>query len=200
YREQALLVEKIKVSELENELKMLRSQYHPHFLFNALNTVYFQVSRENNAAKQTIELLSDLLRYQLYNINQEVTLEQEINYMQTYIEFQKQRMTDSLQLRFDLNIHNVKLNIHPLLFQPLLENAFKYVGGAYRIDIAMKQSKDNLIFHISNSIPEGETAHSKKGGIGLANLKRRLDLLYPDKHLLNIKQEEKSFVVELILN
>ena len=199
YREQALMLGKIKVEKLENELLLLRSQYHPHFLFNALNTVYFQIESENKTAKQSIERLSDLLRYQLYEIDKEVTLEQEIDYMQTYIEFQKQRMPDCLKLQFDLDVQEKELKIHPLLFQPLLENAFKYTGGAYQIDIEMKQNKNELVFIILNSVPEGETTRSKKGGIGLTNLKRRLDLLYPEKHVLRMGKSENLYNVFLSL-
>lgn len=81
--EQSLQLEKIKAGQLETELKLLKSQYHPHFLFNALNTIYFQVDDNNKEVKQSIEQLSDLLRYQLYNIEQEVTMEQEINYLKS---------------------------------------------------------------------------------------------------------------------
>jgi sensor histidine kinase YesM len=199
YREQLMLVEKMKVEKLESELKLLQSQYRPHFLFNALNTVYFQVNSENREAKQTIEQLSDLLRYQLYNINQEVTLEQEINYLTNYIEFQKQRMPDCLKLQFNLNVQNKEQKIHPLLFQPLLENAFKYVGGDYRIDIEMKQSGNELVFKIANSIPENGITHSKKGGIGLINLQRRLDLLYSNKYVLKTEKREHLYNVLLSL-
>ena len=200
YREQALMLGKIKVEKLENELLLLRSQYHPHFLFNALNTVYFQIESKNQTAKQSIERLSDLLRYQLYDIEKEVTLEQEINYMQTYIEFQKQRMPDCLKLQLDLDVKKKEQKIQPLLFQPLLENAFKYTGGEYWIGIEMKQNNTELVFKIINSTPEEEKIHSKKGGIGLTNLKKRLDLLYPDKYVLQTEQSKNLFQVLLTLN
>jgi LytS/YehU family sensor histidine kinase len=108
-------------------------------------------------------------------------------------------MTDYLKLQFDLDVQAKERKIHPLLFQPLLENAFKYVGGAYRIDIEMKQSGNELVFKITNSIPETETTCPKKGGIGLANLKRRLDLLYPERHVLQIEKQEHLFNVNLSL-
>jgi sensor histidine kinase YesM len=199
YKEQALLLGKIRTTDLENELKALRAQYHPHFLFNALNTVYFQIDSENKAAKQTVEMLSDLLRYQLYDINQEVTIGQEINYLNTYIEFQKHRMPDYLKLQWDWNIQTQERKIQPLLFQPLLENAFKYTGGSYQMDIEMKQIENQLAFKVTNSVPENEIIHSEKGGIGLSNLKRRLDLLYPDKYVLKTEQKENLFCVILSL-
>lgn len=96
--EQSLQLEKVKVDQLETELKFLKSQYHPHFLFNALNTIYFQVDENNKVAKQSIEQLSDLLRYQLYDIEKEVTMEQEINYLRSYIAFQQLRMSERLML------------------------------------------------------------------------------------------------------
>lgn len=98
YTEKIIQLEKLKVDQLEIELKLLRSQYHPHFLFNALNTVYFQIDEDNEAAIESIDLLSDLLRYQLYDINTKVTVKQEIDYLQTYIKFQQLRMTERLKL------------------------------------------------------------------------------------------------------
>lgn len=103
-------MEKLKVDQLDAELKLLRSQYHPHFLFNALNTVYFQIDEENEAAIESIELLSDLLRYQLYDINTKVTIKQEVDYLQTYIQFQQLRMTERLKFEssFDMNLKDQK--------------------------------------------------------------------------------------------
>lgn len=108
-------------------------QYHPHFLFNALNTIYFLIDEENEEAIEAVELLSDLLRYQLYDINMKVTIEEEIDYLRTYIQFQRLRMTKRLQFEESFNPELTGQKIHPLLFLPLLENAFKYIGGAYRI-------------------------------------------------------------------
>lgn len=199
--EQNLQLEKIKVDQLETELKFLKSQYHPHFLFNALNTIYFQVDEENIEAKQSIEQLSDLLRYQLYDIEQEVTMEQEINYLRSYIAFQQLRMTERLvlDLYFDPNLKEQK--IHPLLFQPLIENAFKYVRGEYKIELEMRLIGNQIQFKVSNSTSPSQNPNKKKEkGIGIENLKRRLDLLYPNKHNLEIKQAENMFVVKLIIS
>ena len=191
--EQNLQLEKVKVDQLETELKFLKSQYHPHFLFNALNTIYFQV------AKQSIEQLSDLLRYQLYDIEKEVRMEQEISYLKSYIAFQQLRMTERLvlDLYFDPELKDQK--IHPLLFQPLIENAFKYVRGEYRIQLEMKSDGRQILFEITNSISQSQSTKKKKG-IGIENLKRRLDLLYPDKYNLEIKQTENLFVAKLTIS
>ena len=199
--EQNLQLEKVKVDQLETELKFLKSQYHPHFLFNALNTIYFQVDDKNGEAKQSIEQLSDLLRYQLYDIEKEVRMEQEINYLRSYIAFQQLRMTERLvlDLYFDPELKDQK--IHPLLFQPLIENAFKYVRGEYRIQLEMKLDEGEIQFKITNSISQSQSSNNKKGkGIGIENLKRRLALLYPDKYNLEIKQTDNLFVAKLTIS
>ncbi|MCD7901219.1 MAG: histidine kinase [Bacteroides sp.] len=201
YVEQSLQLEKVKVNQLETELKFLKSQYHPHFLFNALNTIYFQVDEKNKEAKHSIEQLSDLLRYQLYDIEQEVTMEQEINYLKSYIAFQQLRMTErlALDIYFDPALKDQK--IHPLLFQPLIENAFKYVRGEYQIKLEIKLNGDQIQFEIKNSVSPSQNAIIKKEeGIGIENLKRRLNLLYPNKYNLEMKQTESIFVVKLTIN
>lgn len=201
--EQSLQLEKIKVDQLETELKFLKSQYHPHFLFNALNTIYFQVDENNNEAKQSIEQLSQLLRYQLYDIGQQVTMEQEINYLRSYIAFQQLRKSERLVLEmyFDPKLREQK--IHPLLFLPLIENAFKYVrcrDNDYRIQLRLELNGYQIQSEIKNTISQSEKMKPKKDvGIGLVNLKRRLDLLYPNNHNLEIKQTDSIFVVKLII-
>lgn len=200
YTEKIIQLEKLKVNQLETELKLLRSQYHPHFLFNALNTVYFQIDEENEAAIESIDLLSDLLRYQLYDINTKVTLRQEIDYLETYMRFQRLRMTEQLRLTYSFDPALTDQKIHPLLFQPLLENAFKYVGGDYRIEIRMWKEDSTVCFQARNTIAP-ETAERKEGsGIGIDNLRKRLSLLYPDKHTLRIVQDSTSFTVDLLID
>lgn len=199
--EQSLQLEKVKVDQLETELKFLKSQYHPHFLFNALNTIYFQVDENNKEAKQSIEQLSYLLRYQLYDIEQEVTMEQEINYLRTYIAFQQLRMSERLVLEmyFDPKLREQK--IHPLLFQPLIENVFKYVrGNDYRIQLRMELKGNQIQSEIKNTISQSQKMNIKRGeGIGLVNLKRRLNLLYPNKHNLEINHADSIFAVKLTI-
>ena len=199
YTEKIIQLEKLKVDQLETELKLLRSQYHPHFLFNALNTVYFQIDEENEAAIESIELLSDLLRYQLYDINTKVTIKQEIDYLQTYIQFQQLRMTDRLKFEssFDMNLKEQKID--PLLFQPLLENAFKYVGGDYLIQVQMQQKDSTVHFMARNTIIP-DTDKKEKSGIGIENLRKRLNLLYPGKHRLDITNDGTYFTVNLFID
>lgn len=199
YAKQILQLEKIKNQQLETELSFLKSQYHPHFLFNALNTVYFQIEDDNKQAKYTVELLSELLRYQLYNVKQKVYLSQEINYLNAYIELQRLRMSERLVLSINFDTTANGKKIHPLLFQPLLENAFKYVGGEYWIKVALASEEDKIRFTVENSISNEIEASPINNGIGLENLKRRLELLYSDKQILNIERKLNSFIVELII-
>ncbi|MDR0349870.1 MAG: histidine kinase [Tannerella sp.] len=200
--QQNIQLEKVKVDQLETELKFLKSRYHPHFLFNALNTIYFQVDERNREARQSIEQLSHLLRYQLYDIEQEVTMEQEINYLKSYVAFQRQRTSERLVLEMYFDPALKEQKIHPLMFQPLIENAFKYVRGDYKIQLEMKLDGNQIRVEIKNSISQTQTQNTvrkKEAGMGIENLKRRLNLLYPGKHTLEIKQTENRFVVELII-
>ncbi len=201
YQEKTLQLEKMKVDQYQAELKFLKSQYHPHFLFNALNTIYFQIDEQNKEAKRSVELLSDLLRYQLYDIEQEVTMEQEINYLRKYIAFQQLRMSERLVLELYFDPKLKKQKIHPLLFQPLIENAFKYVRGDYCIQLDMRLSGTQIQSEIKNSIAQPQSANNQKDKrIGIENLKRRLTLLYPNKHNIEIKQTENMFVVKLTIS
>ena len=199
YNKLMLQLEKTKSNQLETELKYLRAQYHPHFLFNALNTVYFQIDEQNANAKNTIELLSELLRYQLYNVDEKVDISEEINFTKSYIRFQQLRMTERLVINANFDNALDKIKIYPLIYQPFLENAFKYVGGEYWITLEMKLRNDQIVFQIENSLPQLGGACIEPGGIGIENIRRRMALLYPDRHCLNIKQKEKSFFVELII-
>ncbi|MDR1200725.1 MAG: histidine kinase [Tannerellaceae bacterium] len=197
YQEKILQLEKVKVDQYQTELKFLKSQYHPHFLFNALNTIYFQINEENKKARQSISQLSDLLRYQLYDIEQKVTLEQEMNYLKTYIAFQQIRMSKKLVLTMYFSLDLKDQRIHPLLFQPLIENAFKYVGGEYNIDISMRLQNNKVLFKIENSVSELTDSKGKAHGVGLENLKRRLELLYSGKYTLEIHHDENAFIANL---
>ena len=183
YIDKQIQLEKITNDQLQTELKFLKAQYHPHFLFNALNTVYFQMDDDIQAAKKSIEKFSGLLRYQLYDQQQTVPLSQEIQYLTNFIELQQVRTSEKLQLsvHFDKQLNGQQ--IYPLLLLPMVENAFKYVGGQYKIDIDARLEDGKLVFSVVNSIPENipVKAHS---GIGLENLKRRLELLYAGKSSL----------------
>jgi two-component system, LytTR family, sensor kinase len=196
--EQKLLVEKIRNDQLATELKFLKAQYHPHFLFNALNTVYFQMDEDVAAAKLSVEKFSELLRYQLYDQQQTVEVSQEIRYLVNFIQLQQTRSSEKLRLEVSFDEKLNGQQVYPLLFLPLVENAFKYVGGDYHIRIAAKVEGPVIRFEVGNGVP-AEVPIRKAGGIGLENLRRRLELLYPGRHELVAEKKEGKFDALLIV-
>lgn len=198
YVDNELKLEKITNDQLQTELKFLRAQYHPHFLFNALNTIYFQMDEDVAAAKKSVEKFSELLRYQLYDQQQTVAVGQEINYLNNFIELQKVRSSDKLKLQVQFDPYLNGQQVYPLLFLPLIENAFKYVGGDYKLSITGIKNDNNIQFEVRNSLPV-QSVPVKTGGIGLENLKRRLALLYPEKHELTLQKENSCFIAILKL-
>jgi len=199
YVDNRVLLEKITNDHLQTELKFLKSQYHPHFLFNALNTIYFQMDEDLPGAKKSIEKFSELLRYQLYDQQQQVPVTNEIEYLKTFIDLQQVRSTSRMQLKVDFDTTLNGQLVYPLLFLPLVENAFKFVGGDYRLNINAAVTGKVISFRVENSVPEFESPAIRKGGIGLENLKRRLNLLYPGKHSFFTKKEHCTFIAELTL-
>jgi hypothetical protein len=193
-------LEKITNDQLQTELKFLKAQYHPHFLFNALNTIYFQMDEDVNAAKRSVEKFSELLRYQLYDQQQTVPVSQEIHYLDNFILLQQTRSSEKLRLltRFDPRLDGQQ--IYPLLFLPLVENAFKYVGGDYNLDITATLEADRIKFRVTNSIPTDiPEPNGPHKGIGLENLRRRLELLYPHRHTFTAEKNAQSFSAALTL-
>lgn len=199
-----LKLEKIKTEQLHTELAYLRAQIHPHFLFNALNTIYFEMDESVEAAKVTLEKFSGLMRYQLYGKGDEhISIEKELNHLKNYISLQEKRYTTKLQLttQWPTN-YNPQHLIHPFLMLPLVENAFKYLGGDYHLVIKGMIEANQLIFFIKNSTTEKTQAlaNTPFSGIGLQNLKRRLELLYPHQHELVITRHPHAFEVKLVVD
>ncbi|HEX6182246.1 MAG TPA: histidine kinase [Chitinophagaceae bacterium] len=195
FYEQQVQMEKLRNDQLDTELKFLKAQYHPHFLFNALNTIYFQMDEDVTAAKKSVEKFSDLLRYQLYDQQQTVPVHQEMEHLKNFVALQQIRSPETLKL--DMNI-SASLNgqqVYPLLFLPLVENAFKYAGGEH-ISINADGNEQEITFEVKNSIP-GLAIPGRAAGIGLQNLERRLQLLYPSKHELNTGKEGNTYTAIL---
>jgi hypothetical protein len=198
--EQKLLVEKIRNDHLHTELKFLKAQYHPHFLFNALNTIYFQMDEDVAAAKKSVEKFSELLRYQLYDQQQTVPVSQELRYLRNFILLQQTRSSDKLKLttHFDEKLDGQQ--VYPLLFLPLVENAFKYVGGDYTLQISVTFDNNQIECSVVNGIPACPPENNRTDkGIGLENLRRRLELLYPERHTLTAERKENYFSAALTL-
>lgn len=194
----------LKNEQLNSELRALRAQYHPHFLFNALNTIYFQIEPENETARHTIELLSEILRYQVNCGSEKVPLQKEMEYLEKDISFRRLRCSDRLSLKVDFSMTEDDQNdmIYPLLFTPLVENAFKYIGGdELSIDIKMFKTGNQLTFTIINSVPpiDAQMPLKSKTGTGLDNLRRRLSLLYPDHHTLELTRNNDFYSAKLTL-
>ncbi len=199
YVDNKVLLEKVTNDHLETELKFLKAQYHPHFLFNALNTIYFQMDDDIDGAKNSIEKFSELLRYQLYDQQQQVPVRNEIEYLQSFIDLQKIRSTDKLKIDISFDKALNGQMVYPLLFLPFVENAFKFIGGDYKMIIKAQLSGDEIIFSVENSVPQFKQTVAKSGGIGLENLRRRLDLLYNGKHSLLTNAGNGNFTAELKL-
>jgi two-component system LytT family sensor kinase len=199
YVNNKMQLEKLTNDHLETELKFLKAQYHPHFLFNALNTIYFQMDEDVDGAKKSTELLSSLLRYQLYDQQQQVAIKQELEYLQNYIELQKIRASQKMHLTVFFDESLTDQLVYPLLLLPLVENAFKYVGGNYQIDISANITEKGMLFKVYNDVPATMKVADNYSGIGHENLKRRLELLYPNKHRLIAGGEADSYVAQLEL-
>lgn len=196
-----------KMDELEKEktqaeLSFLKAQLNPHFLFNSLNLIYGHIDK-NNIARHILVKFSDMLRYQLYECNHNmIAMEKEITYLKNFIALQQMRKSDSLQLMITFEKELQDMEIAPLLFIPFIENAFKYVSNdpdrLNYIDIAIKKDRDSILFSCLNS---KETQMSdtllKQGGIGILNTKRRLDLIYPNRHELKIIDDASVYAVNL---
>ncbi|HEV8080953.1 MAG TPA: histidine kinase [Chitinophagaceae bacterium] len=189
----------------EAELIFLKSQMNPHFLFNALNSVYFLIDKNNSEARQALHKFSGMLRYQLYEVKDEkISIEKEISYLKDYIDVQRLRR-ENASIRINIDKEMKGFFIEPLLLIPFVENSFKHLshfenGKANEINLDLSKQNGEMIFAIKNT-KEGNIQSSieEHGGIGLANVKRRLELLYPQKHELTIKNNNEYFDVQLIL-
>ncbi len=191
----------------EAELNFLKAQMNPHFLFNALNSVYFLIDKENSDARNALHTFSEMLRYQLYETHGEkIQLRKEINFLEEYITVQRLRRNDNLQLELNVSVANEAYCIEPLLLVPFVENAFKhlshYSNGKRDIIFILLEQKDNkLEFKIENTVDNTSTKYiDSQHGIGLSNVKRRLELLYPAKHKITIVREAEWHKVNLLLS
>jgi len=189
---------------LQNELKLLKSQINPHFLFNALNNIYALSALDTERTQQSISYLSDMLRYVIYDCEQNfVPLEKEIAYIENYLKLFALKSSKPYPITLDFQIKNHQAKIAPMLLIPFVENALKHGNIENRsssfISISIQDNTDFICFEIENSIPKTPINKDTVGGIGLENVKKRLKLLYPDQHDLTIKQSDTTFFVTLKL-
>jgi sensor histidine kinase YesM len=191
----------LEKTHLESELKHLKNQLNPHFFFNTMNNIYSLISINTSQAQDAIHKLSKLTRYILYDTDKEnVPLTKEIEFLKNYINLMSLRLTQSTRLETSFESDITEVNIAPLLFMALVENAFKHGVNADNpsfITIQMIVRDSMVDFKVSNSnFHKGENDKSGSG-IGLSNLRKRLELIYPHKHTFNIDNGEQVFSVQL---
>jgi sensor histidine kinase YesM len=188
----------------EAELRNLRQQLNPHFLFNTLNNIYAQIAINPENAQNSMLELSKLLRYVLYENNGNfVELERELNFIHNYVELMRIRLNPEVDMRINIAVTDKKSMVAPLLFIALIENAFKHGISTTQhsfIDIDIHQNNDKqLNCTIRNSSFPKDESDQSGSGIGLENLRRRLEILYPHKHILRTEKEGNTYVAELII-
>ena len=197
-------LQQVEKEKLSIELNSLKTQVNPHFLFNSLNSIYSQALSKSDQTAETVLELSNLLRYMLYEVGEDkVDLSKELEMMENYIELQKLRLELGTDVQFNISGDVASQKIAPLLFFPLVENAFKHGAkgdskNAYvHIDLTIDKS---LQFSIKNNKGQvDDMEDGRYGGIGLENVKRRLALIYPNKYELDILDGETEFEVKLTL-
>lgn len=194
-----------ETENLKTELSFLRSQVSPHFMFNVLNNMVALARKKSDALEPSLIKLSSLLRYMLYETDEEkVLVEKEVDYLNNYIDLQKQRFGKHIQINTSFEERHQGLSIEPMLLIPFVENAFKHGTGLIPdacIDIMLKVEKGGLDFSVKNRYNgDASEIRDKTSGIGLNNVKRRLNLLYDKNHSLQIEKKEGWFIVTLHLN
>jgi sensor histidine kinase YesM len=193
--------EKVLTKEkLETELKLLKAQINPHFIFNALNNIYSLTYMQSKNAPDSILKLSEMLRYVIYDCNKDrVPLSAELKYIENFTAFQQMKSDFEQNISMKTELNGANVEIAPMLFVPLIENAFKYSrieenAEAY-ITIEMRHLDSQLHFGIKNSLPKNIPASGS--GMGIENVKHRLDIIYPGKYELEIEEQKDSYSVDL---
>ena len=201
-------MQELETQTMQSELRFLKSQINPHFLFNTLNNLYALTLKKSDMAPEIVLKLSEMMRYMLYECNEkQVLLSKEVNYLQNYLDLESLRQGKNVEIGFEVNGKINDQKIAPLMFIPFLENSFKH-GLSHHISkgyVKIRLDVENHSVHlvIENSKPESLplSDHSRRsGGIGLVNVKRRLDLLYPGKYELRLNDAPRTYAIELTLN
>ena len=200
-RENELLRRENKLAELQ----LLKAQIHPHFLFNTLNNIYSFTLTGSPQAAGLVDKLSGMIDYMITEGEKSfVPVEKEIQLIKDYIGLEKVRYGDRLKMQVEINGEYKNKMIAPLLMIPLVENCFKHGASVMRgrqwIRLRINIKDDELDLELSNSKPPNETDANNKNGIGLANVQKRLQLIYPGKHFLEIKSTNDSYIVHLQVN
>jgi two-component system LytT family sensor kinase len=194
---------------IRRELDFLKAQFNPHFLFNSINSIYGHIDRKNGKARHLLLSFSEMLRYQLYECNVDnIVIEKEIQYLRNYVALQQERKEEDLRVVLDIAEDVRGFSVAPLLLIAFVENAFKYVSDyedrVNEVIISLKRKGGELHFRAYNTTRRDDTGRiadvHDRGGIGISNARRRLDLQYPGTHELRITDGGDSFEVSLHLN
>lgn len=192
---------------MQSELRFLKSQINPHFLFNTLNNLYALTLKKSDKAPEIVLKLAEIMRYMLYECNErQVHLSKEIHYIHNYLDLERLRQPKEADIRFTTQGSISEQLVAPLLFVPFIENSFKHglnnqvgSGGFVRLHLAVQA--DDLEFFIENSKAEAlpRQDHPRSGGIGLSNVRQRLQILYPEQYTLIVQDEPHRYAVTLQL-
>ncbi len=198
--------QELETQNMQSELRFLKSQINPHFLFNTLNSLYALTLKKSDLAPDIVLKLSEMMRYMLYECNERyVPVSKELNYISNYLELERLRQGKTVDIRFEVQGSASDQKIAPLMFIPFIENCFKH-GAGHHLDkgfvhILLKVDGNRIDLRIQNSKPEAmpKPVQARSGGIGLVNVRRRLDLLYPKRYQLNTEDSPTTYSVHLKL-
>jgi len=195
-------IDTIEKEKTKNELDFLKAQFNPHFLFNSINSIYGHIDKTNPTARNMLLTFSEMLRYQLYECNVDsIGIDKEVHYIRNYVALQQIRKEEDLVVRLAIGKEIKGFSIAPLLFIAFIENAFKYVSTSAdenKVEVSLDKKEENIVlFRVYNTKDRNLGNNIKHSGIGIVNVRRRLELLYPGRHDLQIKDSEKSYEVNL---
>ena len=198
-------ISEMEKEKIKAELDFLNAQFNPHFLFNSINSIYAHIDKHNPTARNMLLSFSEMLRYQLYDCNtSRISVDKEMSYIRNYVAIQQARKDSSLQVCLHIGEGVTGFFIAPLLFIAFIENAFKYVGNneenENRVNVRFEKKESSLSFSCINTRETGVRGGTDHKGIGIANARRRMALLYPDKHELNIVDNGCIYEVNINLN
>jgi len=202
YRKKQQLNEQLIKARAEAEIKLLKGQLHPHFLFNSLNNIYSLALMKSDLTADSILKLTELLDYLVYRANMDkVALSKEVDLLQNYVDLEQLRYGEKLKIESEIAVGNPAVNVAPLILLPFAENCFKHGGvgqdGLFRINIHLLADDKKLVFHLTNSKKRNREKAVVNGGVGLENIRKRLTLLYPDRHQLHIDNQPDEYSVRL---
>ena len=205
YRKKQKLNEQLVRAKAEAEIKLLKGQLHPHFLFNSLNNIYSLALMKSDLTADSILKLTELLDYLVYRAGMDkVALSKEVELLQNYIDLEQLRYGDKLKIQSDISYQYDTTQVAPLILLPFAENCFKHGGvgkdGFFCIKIDLQADNKKLVFHITNSKKKGGENTGVHGGVGLDNIRKRLILLYPNRHQLDIDNLPDQYSVRLEIN